>query len=95
MHTKEWLAFFYMVTNFYLQDNPYRQVNRIAFFGPTCPQTNGSFTDLASIHAALVAGLESGTLRPVVGQELPLQDAARAHQAVMEAGAYGKIVLVP
>src|SRR5512147_1161154 len=56
---------------------------------------NISDQDLASIHAALVAGLESGTLRPVVGQELPLQDAARAHQAVMEAGAYGKIVLVP
>ncbi len=51
--------------------------------------------DLASIHAALVAGLESGTLRPVVGQELPLQDAPKAHEAVMAAGAYGKIVLLP
>jgi NADPH2:quinone reductase len=48
-----------------------------------------------SIHAALAAGLESGTLRPVVGQEIPLAEAARAHQAVMEAGAYGKIVLIP
>ncbi|HEX9119720.1 MAG TPA: NADPH:quinone reductase [Terriglobales bacterium] len=56
---------------------------------------NISDPDLAAIHAALVAGLENGTLRPVIGQELPLQDAARAHQAVMEAGAYGKIVLVP
>jgi NADPH2:quinone reductase len=56
---------------------------------------NISDPDLAAIHAALVAGLENGALRPVVGQELPLQDAARAHQAVMEAGAYGKIVLVP
>jgi NADPH2:quinone reductase len=51
--------------------------------------------DLASIHAALVAGLENGTLRPVVGQEFPLADAPRAHQAVMSPGAYGKIVLVP
>ena len=51
--------------------------------------------DMASIHAALVAGLESGTLRPVVGQEMPLAEAARSHQAVMESGAYGKIVLVP
>lgn len=51
--------------------------------------------DMASIHAALVAGLESGTLRPVVGQEIPLAEAPRAHQAVMESGAYGKIVLVP
>lgn len=51
--------------------------------------------DLAEIHAALVAGLENGSLRPVVGQEIPLQEAPRAHQAVMEAGAFGKIVLVP
>jgi NADPH:quinone reductase len=56
---------------------------------------NISDPDLASIHAALVAGLESGTLRPVVGKEIPLQDAAGAHQAVMAAGAYGKIVLIP
>jgi len=51
--------------------------------------------ELASIHAALVAGLESGTLRPVIGKEFPLADAAQAHQAVMEPGALGKIVLVP
>jgi NADPH2:quinone reductase len=56
---------------------------------------NISDQDLASIHAALVAGMENGTLRPVVGQEFPLADAARAHQAVMEPGAYGKIVLIP
>jgi NADPH2:quinone reductase len=30
------------------------------------------------IHAALGAGLENGTLRPVVGQELPLADAPGA-----------------
>src|SRR5262245_35350141 len=28
--------------------------------------------ELASIHAALVAGLENGTLRPVIGKEFPL-----------------------
>ena len=56
---------------------------------------NISDHDLASIHAALVAGLENGALRPVVGQELPLKDAPRSHQAVMEPGAYGKIVLIP
>jgi len=56
---------------------------------------NASERELASIHAALVAGLESGALRPVVGQELPLAEASRAHQKVMEPGAYGKIVLVP
>jgi NADPH2:quinone reductase len=56
---------------------------------------NVSEGESARIHSALVAGLESGTLRPVVGQEMPLADAARAHRAVMEPGAYGKIVLIP
>jgi NADPH2:quinone reductase len=56
---------------------------------------NASGEEKASIHAALVAGLANGVLRPVVGQEIPLAEASRAHQAVMEPGAYGKIVLVP
>lgn len=47
------------------------------------------------IFAALAAGLENGTLRPVVGSEMPLSDAPKAHHQVMEAPAYGKIVLVP
>ncbi|MCA1593908.1 MAG: NADPH:quinone reductase [Acidobacteria bacterium] len=56
---------------------------------------NASAREMSSIHAALVAGLEAGMLRPVVGQELPLAEAARAHEAVLEPGAYGKIVLIP
>lgn len=51
--------------------------------------------DHAIIHAAIVAGLENGSLRPVVGKELPLSDAPEAHRAVMEDRAYGKIVLTP
>jgi NADPH2:quinone reductase len=47
------------------------------------------------IHAGLIAGLENGTLRPVVGKELPLAEAARAHKEILEPGAAGKIVLVP
>jgi NADPH2:quinone reductase len=50
--------------------------------------------ELARIHAALVAGLENGTLRPVIGKEFPLAEAPEAHRAVMESGAVGKIVLV-
>lgn len=46
-------------------------------------------------HAALLAGLESGVLRPVIDQEIPLSEAARAHQAVLEPNSHGKIVLVP
>jgi NADPH2:quinone reductase len=49
--------------------------------------------EMASIHAALVAGLENGALRPVIGRELPLVEAPQAHRAVMEPGAFGKIVL--
>ena len=45
------------------------------------------------IHAGLIAGLENGTLRPVVGKELPLAEAARAHKEILEPGAAGKIVL--
>jgi NADPH2:quinone reductase len=45
------------------------------------------------IHAGIVAGLANGTLRPLVGQEIPLADAPRAHDAVMTPGALGKIVL--
>ncbi|MGA2960474.1 MAG: NADPH:quinone reductase [Candidatus Korobacteraceae bacterium] len=47
------------------------------------------------IHAGIIAGLENGTLRPIVGKELPLAEASRAQKEVMEPGAFGKIVLVP
>jgi len=55
---------------------------------------NASHAELVSIHAALIAGLANGSLNPVVGREIPLSEAARAHEAVMEPGALGKIVLV-
>jgi NADPH2:quinone reductase len=47
------------------------------------------------IHAGIIAGLGDGTLRPIVGKELPLAEAARAQKEVMDAGAFGKIVLIP
>ena len=40
-------------------------------------------------------GLENGALKPVIGRELPLAEAPQAHEAVMQPGALGKIVLVP
>ena len=51
--------------------------------------------ETAEIHAGIAAGLENGTLRPIVGKELPLKDAAQAHQDILAPGAFGKIVLVP
>jgi NADPH:quinone reductase len=56
---------------------------------------NATEHELAGIHAALVAGMRNGTLRPVVGREFPLAEAAAAHEAVMAPGSYGKIVLTP
>jgi NADPH2:quinone reductase len=56
---------------------------------------NASKSETSRIHSALAAGLENGTLRPVVGQELQLTEAARAHHTLSESGAYGKIVLIP
>lgn len=51
--------------------------------------------ELAMAHAAIVAGMERSGYKPQVGKELPLADAARAHEDVMKSGAYGKIVLIP
>jgi len=51
-------------------------------------------SESADIHRAIAAGLENGTLRPVVAKELPLKDAAVAHQDILVPGAAGKIVLV-
>lgn len=63
-----------------------------AIFGMTLFNATGA--EVASIHAALVAGLENGTLNPVIGREIPLADAPQAHGAIMESGALGKMVLV-
>jgi NADPH2:quinone reductase len=48
-----------------------------------------------AIYGGLTAAMESGVLKPVVGMELPLADAARAHREVMEGASFGKIVLIP
>jgi NADPH2:quinone reductase len=50
---------------------------------------------LLAVHAALRAGLENGTLRPIIEQRMPLADAAKAHVEVLEGHSHGKIVLVP
>jgi NADPH:quinone reductase len=54
---------------------------------------NATAEDHRMVHAALVAGLENGALNPVIGREMPLAQAVQSHGAVMEPGAYGKIVL--
>jgi NADPH2:quinone reductase len=56
---------------------------------------NASPAERMSAHAAIIAGLENGTLRPVIGRIFPLEKAAQAQDLVMQPGAYGKIVLEP
>jgi NADPH:quinone reductase len=56
---------------------------------------NTTRDEFAEIHAGLMAGLENGTLNPVIGKEMALDQAAQAHVAVMAPGAFGKIVLIP
>jgi NADPH2:quinone reductase len=51
--------------------------------------------ELRAIHAAIRAGLENGTLRPVIEKEMPLADAAKAHAEVLDRSSHGKIVLTP
>ena len=56
---------------------------------------NATPRELKGIHAAIVAGLEIGPLRPIIGKQMPLADAPKAHEAVLAPGSYGKTVLVP
>ncbi len=56
---------------------------------------NASDEELAAAHDALGAALERGSARPVIREELPLSEARRAHELVLQPGAYGKLVLVP
>jgi NADPH2:quinone reductase len=56
---------------------------------------HASPAQLAGIHAALVEGLRNGSLRPVIGEEIPLAEAPKAHEVVMANGHHGKVVLVP
>ena len=56
---------------------------------------NATENELMELHAALGAGFANGTLTPVVAREFPLADAPAAHRAIMEPGAFGKIVLLP
>lgn len=50
--------------------------------------------EIDSVHAALYEGLERGWLKPIIGKTFPLAEAAKAHHAVIEEKAFGKIVLL-
>ena len=56
---------------------------------------NASREEMERVVGDLLEGLSDGSLRPVIGRQIPLADAQQSHRAVMEPGAFGKIVLTP
>lgn len=56
---------------------------------------NTTPADWARAYRAIEAGLAAGFLTPLVSTELPLAEAARAHELILSSGARGKIVLIP
>ena len=56
---------------------------------------NASTEQIEQCRAAINAGLEIGTLLPVVAREFPLAHAAEAHRLIMASHAFGKFVLDP
>ncbi len=56
---------------------------------------NASRQEMERVVRDLLEGLADGSLRPVIGRQIALADAQQSHRAVMEPGAFGKIVLTP
>jgi NADPH2:quinone reductase len=56
---------------------------------------NATAAQVKSMMRDILAGVVEGSLRPVVGREMRLSEAAAAHLAVMEHGVGGKLVLIP
>lgn len=54
----------------------------------------GGPTALARAFAGISASLKTGSIQPIVGVELPLSTADKAHDLVMQEGSFGKIVLL-
>jgi NADPH2:quinone reductase len=63
-------------------------IRGIALWNATAAQTKPIMQDI-------LAGVTEGSLRPLVGREMRLSEAAAAHVAVLEHGVGGKIVLIP
>ncbi|MER5907721.1 NADPH:quinone reductase [Streptomyces mirabilis] len=60
----------------------------LALWNATPAETTDALTGVA-------AHLREGALAPVVGDTLPLREAAAAHRRVLEQGTRGKLVLIP
>jgi len=55
---------------------------------------NASAGELRDLYERIDTMLDAGSIRPVIRERVPLAEAARAHGAVLEPGAGGKLVLV-
>lgn len=56
---------------------------------------NATAEELRTTHRGVADSIEKGFLQPAVSRELPLAEAAEAHERVMSDGNCGKIVLLP
>jgi len=56
---------------------------------------NATPEQVVPMMADILDGVAEGALRPIIGRQMPLAEAAAAHVVVLEPGANGKIVLVP
>ena len=63
-------------------------IRGIALWNATAAQAKAMMLDT-------LAAVAEGSVRPIVGREMPLSEAAVAHVAVLESGVGGKIVLIP
>jgi NADPH2:quinone reductase len=54
---------------------------------------NAAPDELREIYAAISHGLAEGFLKPIVGAQFPLENAANAHEQVLAPGAHGKVIL--
>ena len=49
--------------------------------------------EVKETNAAIQGGVEAGWLRPIVGKDFPLEEAAKAHDEIIKGRALGKMVL--
>lgn len=54
----------------------------------------GNEHDIEEAHAAIREGLTAGTIAPVVSEQFPLTEAARAHTALATSHRSGKLILI-
>jgi NADPH:quinone reductase len=56
---------------------------------------NATEAERSEIFTAISKGLAGGSLKPIIGEEMSLADAAKAHEVQMQSKKHGKIILVP